>query len=172
MVEVMKKVSEKYVENAIAAKKNWPGAIVLDITLGGGMECLDPAFPIGKVEVPKSFKKALSVMGMWEGLKIFSKKEIIDENFFISEKKLGKERNCKSYGKLVGVKIGNYIIEIEKGIEEVFKKEYERNIKERFGKIIEGLKREAAKKHVVLLDYNYGRYPFSHAMIIKEMIEK
>lgn len=172
MVEVMKKVSEKYVENAIVAKKNWPGAIVLDITLGGGMENLDPAFPIGNVLVPNSFKKSLSVMGMWEGLKVFSKRMKTDESFFISEKKLGKERNCKSYGKLIGIKIGDDVIEIDRAIEEVYKKEYVKNIKERFGRIIEGLKRESGKRDVVLLDYNFEKYPFSHAVIIKEMIEK
>ena len=172
MVEVMKKMSENYVENAIVAKKNWPGAIVLDITLGGGMESLDPGFPIGNVSVPKSYKKALSILGMWEGLKVFSKRMMIDESYFISEKKLGKERNCKSYGKLIGVKIGNDIIEIEKAVEGIYKKEYIKNIKERFGKIIEGLKRESEKRPVVLLDYNFEKYPFSHAMIIKELIEK
>ena len=171
MVAVMKKVSEKYVENAIVAKKNWPGAIVLDVTLGGGMETLDPAFPIGNVLVPNCNKKSLSIMGMWAGLKVFSKRMMTDESYFISEKKLGKERNCKSYGKLVGVKIGNDVIEIEKAVEEIYKKEYIKNLKERFGKIIEGLKREAGKKHVVLLDYNFEKYPFSHAAIIKEMIE-
>ena len=171
MVEVMKKVSEGYVKNAVAARKIWPGAIVLDVTLGGGMECLDPAFPIGKVDVPKSFKKALSVMGMWEGLKIFSKKEIIDESYFLSEKKLGKERNCKSYGKLVGVKIGDEVIEIERAVDEIYKKEYVENIKKRFGRIIEGLKRESEKRNVVLLDYDFEKYPVSHAMLIKEMIE-
>lgn len=171
MVEVMKKVSEEYVKNAVAARKIWPGAIVLDVTLGGGMECLDPAFPIGEVEVPKSFKKALSVMGMWEGLKIFSKKEIIDENYFLSEKKLGKERNCKSYGKLVGVKIGDDVIDIERAVDEIYKKEYVKNIKERFGRVIEGLKRESGKRNVVLLDYDFNKYPVSHAMLIKEMVE-
>ena len=172
MVEVMKKVSEKYVENAVVAKKNWPGAAVLDVTMGGGMEKMDPAFPIGNVLVPESLKKALSVMGMWEGLKVFSKKKMIDESYFLSEKKLGKTRNCKSYGKLVGVKIGDDVIEIDKAAEEGFKREYVRIVKERFGKIIEGLKKESEKRVVVLLDYNFEKYPVSHAMIIKEMIEE
>ena len=172
MVEVMKKVSEKYVENAVVAKKNWPGAVVLDVTLGGGMELLDPSFPIENVVVPKSRKKSLSVAGMWEGLKVFKNKMVTDESYFISERKLGKERNCKSYGKLIGVKLGEDVIEIEKAVDEVFKKEYVKNIKERFGKIIEGLKRESGKRNVVLLDYDFERYPLSHAMMIKEMIEE
>lgn len=110
-------------------------------------------------------------MGMWEGLKIFSNKKVIDESYFFSEKKLGKVRNIKSYGKLIGVKVGNDVIEIEKAVDEVFKMEYMKNIKERFGKIIEGLKQESAKRNVVLLDYDFEKYPVSHALMIKEMIE-
>lgn len=172
MVEVMKKVSENYVENAKAARKNWPGAVVLDVTMGGGMEKLDPSFPIGKVSVPECKGKALSIFGMWEGLKVFKRKEEIDESYFLSERKLGKARNSKSYGKLLGLKIGDEVMEFEKAVDEVFKKEYERNIRERFGKILEGLKRESEKRNVVLLDYDFERYPVSHAMMIKEMIEK
>lgn len=168
----MKKVSERYVENAVVARKNWPGAVVLDITLGGGMEKMDPSFPIGMVDIPKCNKKSLSIMGMWEGLKIFSKKEIVDESYFVSEKKLGKTRNCKSYGKLMGVKVGDDVMEIERAVDEVFKREYVRTVKERFGKIIEGLKRESEKRDVVLLDYNFEKYPVSHAVMIKEIIEE
>ena len=167
----MRKESENYVENAVAARKNWRRAVVLDVTMGGGMERLDPSFPIGNVLVPESRKKSLSILGMWEGLKVFSKKKEIDESYFMSERKLGKARNCKSYGKLVGVQIGEDVMEIEKAVEEVFKKEYVKNIKERYGKIIEGLKREAEKREVVLLDYNYEKYPVSHAMMLKELID-
>ena len=173
MVEVMKKVSGDYVENAKIAKKMWPGAVVLDVTMGGGMEKLDPSFPIRKVVIPGVRRKlALSIGGMWEGLKVFKNKREIDESYFISEKKLGKKRCCKSYGKLEGVRIGDEIIDLEKGIEEVFVKRYKEEMKDRFGVIIEGLKSESEKKTVVLLDYAKGdeRYPVSHVEILRDLI--
>ena len=172
MVVVMKKVSEDYVENAKVAKKNWPGALVFDVTLSGALEKLDPSFPIGKVMIPGfKNKKALSFFGMWEGLKIFEKKRDIDESYFISEKKLGKRRMCKSYGTVIGIKVGKEVIEIEKAVNDVFVFEYEKIMKERFGVIIEGIKRESHKKVIVLLDYKVERYPVSHAELIKKMIE-
>lgn len=175
MVEVMKKVSGDYVENAKMAKKNWKDAVVLDVTMGGGMEKLDPSFPIGKVRIPGIKRKmALSIGGMWEGLKIFKKKDVIDESFFVSEKKLGKKRCCKGYGELVGVKIGDEVVDVEKGIEEVFVKRYKEEMKERFEMVIEGLKNESKKRTVVLLDYREGeeKYPVSHVELLKEIIEE
>lgn len=172
MVVVMKKVSEDYVENAKVAKKNWPGAVVFDVTLGGALEKLDPAFPIGKVMIPGlKREKALSVLGMWEGLKIFEKKKEIDGSYFISEKKVGKIRKCKSYGKVIGVKVGEDVIGMDKAVEDVFVREYEKNIKERFGVIVEGIRRESGRRPVVLLDYNDERYPVSHAELIKKILE-
>lgn len=172
MVVVMKKVSKDYVENAKAAKKIWPGAVVFDVTLGGALEKMDPAFPIEKVLIPGiKRKKSLSIFGMWEGLKIFEKKREIDESYFISEKKLGKSRKCKSYGKVIGIQVGENVIGIENAVNDVFVKEYEKNIKERFGVIIDGIKKESMKRDIVLLDYENERYPISHAELIKRIIE-
>ena len=171
----MKKVSVDYVENAKMARKNWPGAVVLDVTLNGGMKKLDPSFPLKKVRIPGiKGKTALSVSGVWEGLKIFKNKNTIDETFFISEKKNGKIRNCKSYGKLLGVKVGESVLDVERGIEEVFVRTYKEVIKERFKIILKSLKQESEKKTVVLLDYAEGneKYPVSHCEILKEMIDE
>lgn len=175
MVEVMKKVSVDYVENALEARRKWADAIVLDVTLGGKMEKLDPSFPIEKVMIPGiNRKKALSIGGMWEGLKIFEKKREIDESYFKSEKKLGKIRKCKSYGKLIGVKVGEEMFDLERGVNEVFIEEYKKNIKERFGVILRVLKNESERRTVVLLDYEEGmeRYPVSHVELLKELIEE
>lgn len=171
MVEVMKKVSVDYVENVKMVKKMWPDAIVLDVTMGGGMEKLDPSFRMEKIRIPGfRIKKSLSISGVWEGLKIFEKKREIDESYFNNEKKLGKNRCCKSYGKLIGIKVGDDILDVEKGIEEVFVKKYKEVIKYRYSVIIEGLKREMKKRTIVLLDYDEERYPVSHAELLKEMI--
>ena len=109
MVEVMKKVSEKYEENVKAARKNFPKALVLDVTMDGAMKKMDPDYPIGKVDVPGMMLKGLSLNGVWEGLKEFrtmkrdkesgEMKEVVKEmdvEWMNDERKLGKVRDRKS----------------------------------------------------------------------------
>lgn len=172
MVVVMKKVSENYVMNAKAAKKMWPGAVVLDLTLGGAMEKLDPAFPIGEIKAPlKKWTESHSIMGIWEGLKVFNKKDI-DISYMTDIKKLGKERKCKSYGRMKGIKIEDGIIEGDDNVTDFYKKIYKDVIGERFGDLIENLKRIAKETDIVLLDYCEGdeKYPVSHVELFKELI--
>lgn len=174
MVVVVKKVSENYVVNAKEARKSWPGAIVLDPNKGGAMEKLDPSFPIGKVKVPESkWMEALSIMGIWEGLKVFSKKDEVDISFLKDEKKVGKVRGCKSYGKMVGIKLGDRVIEGDEEVKEFFIKLYKDSIGEKFGDLIKGLKELAKKKTVVLLENpgEEGKFPVSHVELLKEMVE-
>ena len=170
MVEVVKKVSEKYEINAKEVRKNFPKALVLDVTIDGGMKWLDPAFPMGGVMIPGMKKKGLSVMGVWEGLKIFKKKEEIDEKWMNDEKKLGKVRGCKVWGKLEGIKIEDNLIGEEEG-KKIFKEIYEDLIRERFGKVLEGIRKEAEKRTVILLDYKEEKErPFNHVEILKEIL--
>lgn len=170
MVKVMKKVSEKYEENVKVARKEFPKALVLDLTMEGAMKRMDPAFPLGKVEIPGMMGKGLSLKGVWEGLKVFRNKEEIDEKWMNDERKLGKERGCKSWGKLEGLKIGNEVIGEEEG-KKIFRKMYEEMLKERFEAVLEGIRREAKKRTVVLLDYREEvERPFNHVEVVKEML--
>ena len=170
MVEVVKKVSEKYDENVKAVRKNFPKALVFDVTIEGAMKRLDPNFPIGNVRVPGMKKKGLSVNGVWESLKVFKKKEEIDEKWMADERKVGKMRGCKSWGKLLGIQIGDDVLDLEEG-GKIFEKIYREIVEERFGRVIEGLRREAEKRNVVLLDYKEERLrPFNHVEILKEIL--
>ena len=138
MVKVMKKVSEDYVKNAEMVREIFPGAVVMDVTIDGGMKKLDPGYvwggkkekEEGKVELIKDVRvigrekeKGLSLKGVIEGLKIFKRKDKIDERWWTDEKFLGKERNCKSYGKLMGFDMGKESVSVEKG-KEIFEKIY------------------------------------------------
>lgn len=174
MVVVMKKVSEDYVVNAKAARKMWPGAVVLDLTLDGAMGMLDPGYPIGKIMVPgEKWLESHSIMGIWEGFKLFSKKNEVDLSYLKDIKKVGKVRGCKSYGNLIGIKLGGEIIEGEENMKEGFRKMYKDVIYKRFNGIIERIKKISENKSVVLLDYSEGnkKYPLSHVELIKELIE-
>lgn len=169
-VVVMEKEFVNYVKNAEMARKNLAGAVVLDVTKGGMMEKFDASYPIRGVEVPGLREKSISIMGVWEGLKVFKKKGV-DRSYFYDEKKLGKVRDCKSYGKLHGISIGEEVMEVDRAIEEVFKDLYKREIRKRFEIQIEGLRR--VNRPIVLLDYRKEDrdLPFSCAEFLKEMIE-
>lgn len=170
MVEVMKKVSERYEDNVKAARKMYPKALVLDVTLEGAMRKMDPGYPVGKVSVPGGKKKGLSLGGVWEGLKVFEKKEETDERWMNDERKLGKVRGCKCWGKMVGIMVGDERMDVEEG-KTMFRGFYEALVRERFGRVLEGIRREAEKRTVVLLDYAGERErPFSHAEVLKEML--
>lgn len=169
MVEIMKKVSVEYVKNAEIARGLRPGAVVIDVTLDGATRELDPSFPVGGLSVPgMEGEKGLSWKGIWEGLKVFDKKNEIDGKWWKDERKVGKERNCKSYGRIKGLRISDEIISMDKGYE-FFMELYRNFVRERYRKVIEGLSKE--KRDVVLLDYaeGDGRRWLNHAEILMEM---
>ena len=186
MVKVMKKVSEDYVKNAEMVREIFPGAVVMDVTIDGGMKKLDPGYVWGgKKEkedgkmvlvkdvsvVGREKEKGLSLKGVIEGLKLFKRKDKVDERWWKDDKYLRKERNCKSYGKCMGFDMGNESVSVEKG-KEIFEKIYKEEIRKRFENVIEGLRKE--ERVVVLLDYMEGdeRKVINHAEILKGLIEK
>lgn len=180
MVKVVKKVSENYVMNAKMVREIFPEAIVMDVTIEGGMKWFDPGFVWGgkmgegilirDVKVPgREKERGLSLKGVFEGLKIFNRKGK-DEKWWKEEKFLGRVRNCKSYGKLKGFDMGMMSVNVDKG-KEIFEKLYREEVEKRFGNVIEGLKKE--ERVVVLLDYMDGdeRKILNHAEILKDLIE-
>lgn len=173
MVIVVKKQSRVYEKVANAVRMMYPNAVVLDVTREGLMRKLDPSFPLRRVKVPGCDETSLSVLGVWEGLKVFSSKnhKEVDCTYFSDERKLGKIRGCKSYGKLVGIKVGEEIIPVEKAVETVFTQTYRETIENNFPAVLESLSKET--RPVVLLDYkDTDRLaPVSHAELLKEMIE-
>ena len=170
MVEVMKKVSENYVENVKKVRKNFPKALVFDVTVDGALKKFDLSFPVEKVEIPGMNRRGLSFECVWEGLKVFEKKEEIDLKWMNDERKIGKVRGCKSWGKLKGIKIGNDIVSEEEG-KEIFKKMYVDFVKDRYGMVIDGIKKVSENKMVVLLDYKEEKNRiFNNVDVLKELI--
>ena len=97
MVKVVKKVSEDYVRNAEMVREIFPGAVVLDVTIDGGMNKLDPGYlwggkkekEDGKWElirdvdvIGREKEKGLSLKGVIEGLKLFKRKGEVDEKWW------------------------------------------------------------------------------------------
>ena len=174
MVKVVKKMSGGYVRNAEMIRKEFPGAVVLDVTVDGLMGKFDPGFPLGRIKVPgMEGEMGLSMKGIWEGLKVFSKKDSVDERWWRDESKLGKERVFKSYGELVGIRMGEEVVDVERG-KEIFEEMYGELVRERFKVEIEGIRKEARKRVVVLLDYEEGdeRKWIDNVWILKRVIEE
>lgn len=174
MVKVVKKVSGGYVKNAEIIRKIFPDAVVLDVTEDGLMGKFDPGFPVGRIKVPgMEGEMGLSLRGIWEGLKVFSKKDMVDRRWWRDENKLGKERYYKSYGELLGIRIGDEVMDLERG-KEFFEEMYEGMVRERFGGDMEVIRKESMKRPVVLLDYGDGdeRKWIDHAEILKRVIEE
>lgn len=174
MVKVVKKVSGGYVKNAEMIRKIFPKAVVLDVTEDGLMGKFDPGFPVGRIKAPgMEGEMGLSFRGIWEGLKVFSKMDKVDGRWLKDERKLRKKREFKSYGNLVGIRIGKEVVDEERGME-VFEEVYKDYVKERFRVEIEGIVNEVKKRVVVLLDYEAGdgRKWMDHAEILKRVIEE
>ncbi|MDE7349434.1 MAG: hypothetical protein K2N25_00045 [Muribaculaceae bacterium] len=173
MIKVVKKVSGGYVKNAEMIRKEFPGAAVLDLTEDGMMRKLDPGFPLGRIGVPgMEGEYGLSLKGIWEGLKVFDKKDVSDSKWWRNERLLGKERWCRSYGKLIGIRIGDEVVDMEKG-KEIFEMMYEGILKERFREDVEIIRKEGVKRAVFLLDYEEGdeRRWIDHVGILKRVVE-
>lgn len=173
MVEVMKKVSENFVKNAKEARKKFRGALVLDISKRGGMGYLSPECEWRGIEIEGREEKGNSVKGIWEGLKIFRSRKEVDMKYWMEEGKLGKDRGCKTYGPQVGMWWNGDIIGIEEGVEKM-RDLYRREVKRRYAEVIERIRKEGESRVVVLLEdgENERKIPFSHGMILKELIEE
>ncbi|MCH5235333.1 MAG: hypothetical protein J1E16_08545 [Muribaculaceae bacterium] len=55
MVKVIKKVSEDYMKNAEMVREFFPGAVVMDVTIDGGMKKLDPGYIWGEKKEKKDW---------------------------------------------------------------------------------------------------------------------
>lgn len=171
-VKVMEKVCGNYVNNVKEIRKEFPVALVFDISKDGGMGYLSAEFPWGGIDVPgMDGKKGLSVLGVWEGLKIFRRKGT-DENYFHEERMLGKVRCCKSYGEWIGVRNGDELLDVDEGIEKVFKRMYKKEVMRRYGKVIEGMRDIVKKRDIFFLEERKEnrKVPCSVGEILKDLI--
>ena len=168
----MEKVCGNYEKNVKEIRKEFPGALVFDISKDGAMGYLSPQGPWGNVDVPgMEGRSGLSVLGIWEGLKVFERKGM-DGNYFYDERKLGMVRKCKSYGRWIGVRYGDELLEKDEGIEKVFKRMYRKEVMKRYGKVIEGMRELVKKRDVVFLEGSEEKLkaPCSVGEILKSMI--
>ena len=73
--------------------KNYPDAIIFDVTMSGAMNKLSPLYPHGDIPVPFTTNAvSMTIEGIWQGLKVYEF-EGIDTSLFREE----EERKLKEH---------------------------------------------------------------------------
>lgn len=166
-------------------QKDYPEAIILDVSSKSetkSLQKLSPFYPHKNIPIPFTENiKAVSVEGIWQGLKVFEKEDVSFPTFENDTMKNIK-RSVRKYGKPLGHRKGAYGKEILNYFDArmlIYIPTYKwmlENI-ESVNKIVNKIKEQSQKQDIVLLDYNTNTEfrdiskPLSHAGLIKLYIE-
>lgn len=138
-----------------------------------------PFFPHGGIPIPFSQKKAESVEGVWQGLKVFEK-EGIDEFFFYKTDMKNMKRGGKKRGNIIGHQLGTTGKEILAYTEaklKIYLPFYTWVLNNKLHREIHEIINFLDNSDVIFLDYNTSEdfldtsKPLSHAAITKRYIE-
>ena len=151
----------------LSLKEKYPDAMIIDVTSKAQDEFVkfSPFYPIGGIPVPfTEGLVALSVEGIWQGLKVFEGNDI-DTSLFSKRDMKNMKRTTRKYGPCLGHRKGVHGEELL-GYLTARKQIY-----------LPCYKWVLENKPVVLLDYNTNpdpwnpKSPLSHASLIKAYIE-
>jgi len=175
-----------YIENTKKKEKTllakYPNAKIVDVTskATNGLVKLSPFYPHGDIPIPFSEnRKAKSVEGIWQALKVFESADI-DEAMFNNDTMKDIKRTVRKYGKPLGhrkgVKGTDLLSYIDARIE-IYLPSYLWVLENKVLEIIERLKEASQKEDIVLLDYETNcdvlnpKKPLSHAFLVKAYVE-
>lgn len=159
-----------------------PGAIIIDVT---SKSCnrfvqFSPFYPHGGIPIP--FSKgyfAMSVEGIWQGLKVFEKSDV-DFSCFSNASMRNLKRSSKKYGKVLGHRkgiAGTDLLGYAEARYEIYLPTYLWVLENKVQELISEVRLISMDKDVVFLDYNTNedccsfKKPLSHAGLIKKYIE-
>lgn len=163
--------------------KIYPNAKILDVTSKGDEPWLkvSPFYPHGEIPIPYSPNCfAISVEGIWQGLKVFELEDIDKTKFDVKNMK-GIKRTVRKFGKPLGHRKGVNGIELLDYLtarKEIYLRAYGWLLDNKANETIQLLKAEAEKQDLVLLDFDTNgdientRKPLSHAALVKRYLEK
>lgn len=176
-----------YIENKKKSLKTllklYPNAKMLDVTSKGEEPWVrvSPFYPHGGIPVPYSpgcF--AVSVEGIWQGLKVFESADIDKSKFDISNMQ-GIKRTVRKFGTPLGHRKGingTELLDYITARKLIYLTAYGWLLDNKANDVILFLKAEAEKQDLVLLDFdtngdieNTAR-PLSHAALVKRYLEK
>ena len=151
------------------------GYTIIDVTSKSDSKFIkcSPFYPHGNIEVP-CLKDVYSesVEGIWQGLKVFTDCNADYSKFNIKGMKHIK-RSCRKYGKVLGHKFGEDIINYCSARHNIYLPVYKWVIENKLQDLMEEL---MTYTKIVLLDYTTNeditdlRKPLSHASLIKSYI--
>lgn len=171
--------NKKKKDKTLVAK--YPNAKIIDVTSKStSFIKLSPFYPHGDIPIPFSeSRKAKSVEGIWQALKVFESADI-DEAMFINDKMKNIKRTVRKYGKPLGHRKGVNGSELLDYIEariQIYLPSYLWVLENKVYEIIERLKEASLKGDIVLLDYQTNcdilnpKKPLSHAFLVKTFVE-
>lgn len=161
--------------------REFPDAVIIDVTSKGEgrWQRLSPFYPHGGIPVPfMEGKVSMSVEGIWQGLKVFESHGI-DLGSFANAAMKNIKRTSRKYGRCLGHrKAPGELMEYIEARKQIYVPSYFWMLRHRCGSLVDELRRMAAERTVVLLDYDtngdvedYSK-PLSHASLIKRYIEE
>lgn len=175
-----------YIENKKKKEKTllakYPNAKIVDVTSKAttGLVKLSPFYPHGDIPIPFSEnRKAKSVEGIWQALKVFESADI-DEAMFSNDTMKDIKRTVRKYGKPLGHRKGINGTDLLNYIDariQIYLPSYLWVLENKVSEIIERLKEASQKEDIVLLDYETNcdvlnpKKPLSHAFLVKAYVE-
>lgn len=163
-------------------KKEYPDAMIIDVTSHAQDEFVkfSPFYPNGGIPVPfTEGLVAVSVEGIWQGLKVFEDYDI-DTSLFSKRDMKNLKRTTRRFGPMRGHRKGVYGEELLGYLTArklIYLPCYKWVLENKLQKLVTAIRIIAKKKTVVLLDYNTNAdvynpsKPLSHASLIKAYIE-
>ena len=156
--------------------KEYPDAIIFDVTSKGGMCKMSPFYPHGEIPIPKMKDRySASVEGIWQGLKVFEH-EGIDGTCFVNKTMTNLKRSCRTHGRCIGHKYGDELLGYIEARKKIYVPSYYYMLEHYCKKSITTIKHLSTERTVVLLDYDTNENiedaskPLSHAGLIKQYI--
>lgn len=175
-----------YIENKKKKEKTllakYPNAKIVDVTSKAttSLVKLSPFYPHGDIPIPFSEnRKAKSVEGIWQALKVFESADI-DEAMFSNDTMKDIKRTVRKYGKPLGHRKGVNGTDLLNYIDariQIYLPSYLWVLENKVSEIIERLKDASQKEDIVLLDYETNcdvlnpKKPLSHAFLVKAYVE-
>ena len=165
----------------LSLKEKYPDAMIIDVTSKAQDEFVkfSPFYPNGGIPVPFTDDVALSVEGIWQGLKVFENSDV-DTSRFSKRDMKNMKRTTRKYGHCLGHRKGVHGEELLGYIEArrlIYLPCYKWVLENKLQKLVAAVRIISKNKPVVLLDYNTNpdvydpKKPLSHASLIKAYIE-
>ena len=163
-------------------KDEYPDAMIIDVTNHAVDEFVkfSPFYPNGGIPVPfTDGLVAVSVEGIWQGLKVFEDADV-DTTFFSKRDMKNLKRTVRKYGPCLGHRKGVHGEELLGYIEarkQIYLPCYKWVLENKLKKLVTAIRIISKNKPVVLLDYNTNpdvnnpKKALSHASLIKAYIE-